>query len=225
MRIYLCKENILKTLSDQLVETAEQSREKIPADARSIMNKATQDLQATGIEGRVLQNGQKAPSFILKNHLNNDRSLETMLADGPVVVSFYRGGWWPYCNLELVALQRSLLEIEALGAKLVTITPETPDNSLSTKEKNDLTFEVLFDEGNKVAKSYGLVFSLSKELRPIYSSFGIDLEKTNGDSTFTLPIPATYVIKTDGTVVYYFADADYTKRLEPAEVVKALREI
>ena len=82
------KENILKTLSDQLVETAEQSREKIPADARSIMNKATQDLQATGIEGRVLQNGQKVPSFILKNHLNNDRNLETMLADGPVVVSF-----------------------------------------------------------------------------------------------------------------------------------------
>jgi hypothetical protein len=93
MTIYLCKENILKTLSDQLVETAEQSREKIPADARSIMNKATQDLQATGIEGRVLQNGQKAPSFTLKNHLNNDKNLATMLADGPVVVSFYRGGW------------------------------------------------------------------------------------------------------------------------------------
>jgi peroxiredoxin len=107
----------------------------------------------------------------------------------------------------------------------VTISPETPDNSLSTKEKNALTFEVLFDEGNKVAESYGLVFLLSKELRPIYSSFGIDLEKANGDSTFTLPIPATYVIKTDGSVAYLFADADYTKRQEPAEVVKALREI
>jgi peroxiredoxin len=107
----------------------------------------------------------------------------------------------------------------------VTITPETPDNSLSTKEKNELTFEVFFDEGNKVAESYGLVFALSEELRPIYSRLGIDLEKSNGDSTFTLPIPATYVIKTDGTVAYYFADVDYTKRLEPAEVVKALREI
>jgi len=127
--------------------------------------------------------------------------------------------------LELVALQRHLPEIEAQGAKLVTITPETPDNSLSTKEKNELTFEVLFDEGNKVAESYGLVFELSEKLRPIYSKFGIDLEKSNGDSTFRLPIPATYVIKTDNTVAYHFADADHTKRLEPAEVVRVLKEL
>lgn len=107
----------------------------------------------------------------------------------------------------------------------MTITPETPENFLSTREKNKLTFEVLFDQGNKVAESYGLVFTLGEELRPIYAGFGIDLEKSNGNSTFTLPIPATYVIKTDGIVAYYFADADYTKRMEPDEVVRVLRGI
>lgn len=107
----------------------------------------------------------------------------------------------------------------------MTITPETPDNSLSTREKNELTFEVLFDEGNKVAESWGLVFQLSEELRPIYKNFGIDLEKANADNTYSLPIPATYVIRKDGIVAYHFADADYTKRLEPAAVVEALKKL
>lgn len=115
--------------------------------------------------------------------------------------------------------------MESLGATLVCITPETPDNSLSTKEKNELTFEVLFDDGNQIAKSYGLVFTLSDSLKEIYKNFGIDLEATNGDGTWSLPIPATYVIRQDGTVAYHFADANYTKRLNPEEVVNVLKEI
>jgi len=115
--------------------------------------------------------------------------------------------------------------MEALGANLVCITPETPDNSLSTKEKNELTFEVLHDAGNKVAESYGLVFTLSDSLKEIYKGFGIDLEASNGDGTWSLPLPATYVIRQDGSVAYHFADADYTKRLDPEEVVKALKDI
>lgn len=116
-------------------------------------------------------------------------------------------------------------QIEALGARLVAITPETPDNSLSTREKNDLKFDVLFDEGNKVAESYGLVFALSEKLRPIYASFGLDLPAYNGDDSFTLPVPATYVVDKGGVVAYQFADADHTKRLEPAEVVNALEKL
>jgi len=112
-----------------------------------------------------------------------------------------------------------------MGATLICITPETPDNSLSTKEKNELTFEVLFDQGNKVAESYGLVFTLSDSLKKIYKNFGINLEASNGDGTWSLPLPATYVIRQDGTVAYHFADADYTKRLEPQEVIKALEAI
>lgn len=120
-------------------------------------------------------------------------------------------------------MQLALPEIEALGAQLVTVSPELPDKSLSTAEKNDLAFEVLSDLGNKVARDFGLVFSLAEELRPIYASFGIDIPAYNGDDTFELPLPATYVIDTDGTIAHAFVDTDYTRRLEPAEIVEILK--
>ena len=122
-------------------------------------------------------------------------------------------------------MQLALPEITALGAQLVTVSPEMPDKSLSTAEKNELAFEVLSDAGNQVAHSFGLVFSLAEELRPIYSSFGIDIPAFNGDDTFELPMPATYVIDTDGTIVHAFVDTDYTKRLEPAEIVEILKTV
>ena len=120
-------------------------------------------------------------------------------------------------------MQLALSEIAALGAQLVTVSPELPDKSLSTVEKNNLAFEVLSDVGNKVARGFGLVFSLAEELRPIYSSFGIDIPAYNGDDTFELPMPATYVIDTDSTIIHAFVDADYTKRLEPTEIVEILK--
>ena len=116
-------------------------------------------------------------------------------------------------------------EITAAGATLVAVSPQTPDNSLSTVEKNELTFEVLSDVNNGIARNYDLVFQLPESLRPIYTSFGIDLPAHNGDETFELPIAATYVIATDGTVAHSFVDADYTKRLDPADIVAALQKL
>jgi peroxiredoxin len=120
-------------------------------------------------------------------------------------------------------LQLTLPAIEAQGAQLVTVSPNLPDKSLSTAEKHALTFEVLSDVGNKVAREFGLVFTLSEELRSIFASSGIDLPAFNGDDTFELPIPATYVIDTDGTITYAFVDVDHTKRLEPADIVEILK--
>ena len=120
-------------------------------------------------------------------------------------------------------MQLTLPDIEALGAQLVTVSPNLPDKSLSTAEKHALTFEVLSDVGNKIAREFGLVFTLSEELRPIYASFGIDIPAYNGDDTFELPMPATYVIDADGTIIHAFVDADYTKRLEPTDIVEILR--
>ncbi len=120
-------------------------------------------------------------------------------------------------------MQLALPEIEALGAQLVTVSPELPDKSLSTAEKNEIAFEVLSDVGNKTTRDFGLVFSLAEKLRPIYASFGIDIPAYNGDDTFELPMPATYVIGTDGTIVHALADADYTIRLEPAEIIEILK--
>ncbi len=116
-------------------------------------------------------------------------------------------------------------EITAAGASLVAITPELPDHSLSTVEKHQLTFEVLSDLGNEVARQFGLVFQLPAELRAVYEGFGIDLPKTQGNDRFELPIPGTFVIDRHVTVVMAFVDPDYTKRLEPSEIVEALQAL
>ena len=107
----------------------------------------------------------------------------------------------------------------------MAVSPETPDNALSTVERNNLTFEVLSDMGNRVAREFGIVFRLPLELRPIYAGFGIDLPKANGDNTFELPIPATFIIGTDRKIRKAFVDADYTKRLDPEEIIDALKRM
>jgi len=122
-------------------------------------------------------------------------------------------------------LQRTLPEIEALGAQLVTVSPQLPDNSLSTAEKLDLTFEVLSDVGNRVAREFGLVFTLPEEMRSIYQDFGIDLPAANGDESFELPMPATYVIDKSGIVRLAFVDIDYTRRLDPDDIIDALKKL
>ncbi len=211
------------SLSEQLSKMREQSASRIPSDVRATMRQAIQDLIASGIAQKSVAEGARAPEFSLPNAKGETVRLSDLLAKGPVVVSFYRGGWCPYCNLELKALQERLPEIADLGASLVAISPETPDNSLTSAEKNALEFEVLSDTGNAVARGFGLVFKLTDELKPIYEGFGIDLVKHNADESYELPLPATYVIDRDGTVRKAFVDADYTKRLDPEEIVDSLR--
>lgn len=116
-------------------------------------------------------------------------------------------------------------EIKEAGANLVAISPQTPDNSLSTIEKQELTFEVLSDVGNNVAKEFGLVFTVPEILRNIYHSFGIDLPKSNGDDSYTLPLPATYIVDRNGTIIYSFVDTDYTKRVDPQEIIDILKSL
>ena len=116
-------------------------------------------------------------------------------------------------------------EIESLGANLVAISPQIPERSLSTAQDNKVAFEVLSDVGNKVAREFGLVFILSEKLRPIYAKFGIDVPAANGDTSYELPVTATYVVDTDGTIAHAFVDTDYTKRLEPAEIVEIIKRI
>ena len=122
-------------------------------------------------------------------------------------------------------MQLVLPEIESLGANLVAISPQLPEKSLSTAEENKVTFEVLSDGGNRVAREFGLVFALAESLRPLYKKFGADVAAANGDESYELPITATYVIDSDDTIVHAFVDTDYTKRLEPAEAVEALKKI
>ena len=211
------------SLRDDIADFRQQSAARIPEDIRLVMDSATKTLIESGIAELGPKVGDKAPSFSLPNARGETVDIADKLKDGPVVVNFYRGGWCPYCNLELRALQQKLPEIEDLGASLVAVSPETPDHSLSTAEKNELGFEVLSDVGNGVARDFNLVFEVAEELRPIYDKFGIDIPGHNGDDTYEIPMPAIYVIDTDGTVLHAFVDADHTKRMEPDDIVDVLK--
>ncbi|MAD15299.1 MAG: alkyl hydroperoxide reductase [Alteromonadaceae bacterium] len=210
------------SLQAQIAEYEKQKNATALKDVLNVMALATSDLMATGISSDALQVGDYAPDFSLPNVHGELVTLAEMLAHGPVVLNFYRGGWCPYCNYELRAFEEVLERIEDLGAQLVAVSPETPDNSLTTKDKNELSYAVLSDVGNNVTNDYGLVFSLDERLRPIYDQSGVDLPAFNGDNTFNLPMPATYVINQSGQIVYAFVSEDYTKRSEPSEVVKIL---
>ena len=211
----------MSTLKDAIAAYEVMKAEKVPADTLAIMNQATVDLIATEIDKKTLKTGDKVPAFSLPNQNGEMASLPESL----VVLNFYRGGWCPYCNFELGALQKFVPEFEAAGAKLIAITPETPDNSMNTKEKNALSFDILSDAGNKVAKQFGLVFTLPTEIQSIYDAFGIDVNKHNGDGSFELPIPATYVINSAGEIVYHFVNSDYTQRSEPSDVLAAVKAL
>lgn len=198
---------------------------KVPATIRAAMERADDALLASGIVERARKACDAAPDFSLPGVDGTQVALADLLAAGPVVLSFYRGGWCPYCNLELRALQAAFPAIEAYGASLVAVSPQSPDQSLSTAEKNALAFPVLSDQGNRVARRFGIAFDLAEELRPVYAQFGHGLPDVNGADEWTLPMPATYVVDQAGTIRFAFVDPDYRNRLEPADVISVLRTL
>ena len=137
-------------------------------------------------------------------------------------MTFYRGAWCPYCDLTLRAYQALLPQIRSLGATLIAISPQTPDGSLTTAETKELAFPVLSDTGNGVARQYGLVFRVSTALEATHQAFGIDLARSNGDTSNELPVPGTFIIGRDGRIAFAFVDSDYRVRLEPAELLRQL---
>ncbi|ABW29153.1 peroxiredoxin-like family protein [Acaryochloris marina] len=203
------------SLATELQAVTENVRQQAPENVFTTMEAATAKLAATGITDQALQTGQTMPDFELPDATGKSVSSSELRAKGLLLISFYRGNWCPYCNLELQALQARLDDIAALGATLVAISPESPDQSLTTQEKFDLKFPVLTDTGNQVARQFGLVFTLDESLRPIYNNFGIDITTHNGDQSFELPVPATYLVAADGTVLNHFVDVDYRERLAP----------
>jgi peroxiredoxin len=210
------------TLKDEIDAYNVAKQEKVPAEILATMAQATEELKRSGIENRALKTGDTMPDFELPNQHGERRRLSDYLAKSPVVLNIYRGGWCPYCNMEMKALRDALAEIESHGAQLVGLAPETPDKAISTAERHGIAIDILSDTGNKVAEQMGLVFELPQALRPIYEKFGTDLADYNGDDSFKLPVPATYIIGQDGVIVYDFVNADYTVRLEPSEIVAKL---
>ncbi len=208
-------------LSQTLAEKKATNKQNIPADIWAVMENSTQALKASALSEKAAKKGDTLPNFNLPNSSGNQVSLSDFKEDF-LVVSFYRGGWCPFCNLELRALQDILPQLKELNAGLVAISPETPDNSLTTSEKNELDFTVLSDIDNTYAKSLGLVFQLPEKLREIYHAFNIHVDKHNNNKEYELPLPATYIVNKNREIIYSFAPEDYTERLDPEKIIEAI---
>ncbi len=214
------------SLESELMEKQKTSSARSDPEKQRVYAEGIQSVRDSGILQSAIQVGQKAPDFTLKNAQGDTVTLSTELKKGPVVLIWYRGGWCPYCNITLVAMQKILPELKAEGAELIALTPELPDKSLTTAEKNHLSFEVLTDLNHQVAKEYGVAFELTPEVAARYKEH-FDLAEFNGQAAGSsmLPLAATYIITGDGMVRYAFLDADYRKRAEPREIVDMLKKI
>jgi peroxiredoxin len=191
-------------------------------EALDTMHRATADLIASRQAQRAKKAGDVAPAFILRDPDGKPVSSRDLLAQGPLVVSFYRGVWCSYCNLELQALQDALPEIAARGAGLVAISPQTAPNSRKSQRDNKLSFPILSDVRSEVADAFGIRFALPEDLVALYKTFRNDLPTFNDDPAWVLPMPARYVIGRDGIIAYAEVNPDYTQRPDPSELLPVL---
>ncbi len=204
-------------------ERAASKGPKVSPQDRALMDQAGADL-AAAMPSPGLKLGEQAPAFQLSNARGQTVSLDGLLEKGPLVLTFYRGAWCPYCNLQLRGLAQSLPAIQAAGGQLVAITPQTPDKSLEQVKKDGFPFEILSDLDSSVMRAYGLFFKVPESLSDVYRrNFKLDLAEYNGPGRTVLPVPATYVIDPGGVVRFAFADTDYRKRVEPAAILEALK--
>src|ERR1700747_968734 len=210
------------SLKEQLAEYRTDWFKRVPAERQAIIERHINKLR-NGLATAALKVGNLAPAIVLPNAKGKTVDVGRFLKRGPVIVTFYRGGWCPYCNLELKAFQEVLPEIKAAGASLVAISPEKPDDTLSTAEKSALAFPVLSDVGQKVGRAFGIVYDFTDELRSAYHGVGLAIPARHGaPGEWALPVSATYVIAGDGTIIYAYTDPDYRDRADPREVLAVL---
>jgi peroxiredoxin len=190
----------------------------VPKDISNIMKDATSNFKNIYDVRQAIKVGERFPEFRLQDVHGQEKTNADL--PGRLLISFYRGGWCPYCNVELRALQKYLGDFKARGVTLVAVSPELPDRSLTTKERHDLTFTVLSDAGNKLAKQLGIVFQQPSSMRTVLEFASIDLKAQNGDDSLQVPIPATFLVDERGILRNSSISADYTTRLEPTEALR-----
>lgn len=197
---------------------------KMAPEDLAVMKQSAESL-ASQLPAPGLRPGETAPDFTLPDAAGRNVTLSALLKEGPVVLVFYRGAWCPFCNMHLHVLNESLPEFRRLGAQLVAISPQKPDKSAEQLKKKGYPFTVLSDLDSSVMKAYRLYYELDPELVKVYKKFGLDMEDYNGPGRNVLPVPGTFVIDRTGIVRARHADTDYTKRMEPADIVKALKAL
>ena len=210
----------MNILEKKLSERRESAKNRISPEILSKMLEATQSLKNSELEKEAFNIGDKIEDTILLNNLGDKVSIMDVLGKQPAIISFYRGTWCPYCNLELSTYNELLKDKNKI--KMIAISPERPESSINVE---NLNFEVLSDIDNKFAKKLNLTFDITETIENIYDGFGINLEKSQGKKSRILPIPATYIIDSSGVIVYAYIDVDYTKRAEPKDVIDKYLEL
>lgn len=213
------------SLQRQLDALREQEIARTPPAIRKIHTKAMQVVAASGVLDTSLVVGDRAPDFDLEDVEGRTVRLQSLRDQGPVILDFFRGGWCPFCSLELRAYQELVEDIDGAGASLVAIAPEMPALLREAARENRITFPVLSDPGNEIARRYGLVFTVPEALRSVYAGFGLDLPTRQGNTAFELPIPGTYLVGSDGTVQRAYVELDHTRRGEPTDFLAAVRAL
>lgn len=207
----------MATQTESLAGVENHVRTNVPKNISDIIFTAVDDLKATFDTSKVIKPGTTFPAFTLSNAVGNDVSLASLLAaaDKGVLITFYRGEWCPYCNIALSFLQKHFDAFAAKGVTVVAISPELPNTSLTTVEKNELKYEVLSDKGNVVARQLGIVWRQFESLGEVSKALGVDQVTRNGDDSAELPVPTNILIDKAGVVKNVHADPDWAKRLEP----------
>lgn len=216
-------------LTEQLDRIREVGFAQMPKQVGKVLLDGIEEVAKSNLTSTSLKKGDQIPQFELVDIHEERKNVKELMTKDYLIINFYRGGWCPYCNLELKEYERLKDAFEAVGASIVAISPEKPEYTSITSNKNAITFDVLSDENATIMKEFGIVFQLNEKLKKEYTKFGIDLTDVNGNNNFELPIPATYIINKDLEIVFSHIEVDYTTRLEPSvlieEVVKAQNEI
>ena len=213
------------TFQQELAATVQHLATVLPPAAAQTIDAGITTVEASGQASRVLQAGQMAPNFMLPSATAEPVALAQLLQHGPVVLVFYRGNWCPYCNVQLRTYQQLLPELTQHGATLVAVSPQTPDLTSLTASEKELSFPVLSDVGNVVARQYGLAYEVGTEVADTLRSVGIDLGTHNGTNDDELPLTATFVIGTDGLINWSWVEANFKHRADPAEILAALAQL
>jgi peroxiredoxin len=212
-----------ESLTEQLAVYTDGWRARVPAERQQAMAAHIAHLAESGIARTARQVGDQAPLVRLPDQTGAMFDLQAALAHGPVVLTFYRGGWCPFCNFELKAYQAVLPEISALGASLVAVSPEKPEDTAGTAAKNEVSFPILSDIGQAVGRAFGVVYAFTEELRGVYDGFKLDIPSRNGTpDDWSLPLSATYVIGKDNVILFADTRVDYRERTDPQQVLAVL---
>ncbi|WP_428025154.1 peroxiredoxin-like family protein [Arcobacter sp.] len=215
----------MATLEKEIENYLTEFQGKVPKETQDILNGAIKKLEESNIFSKALNVGNKIPEFSLSNQNKKIINIKDVVEKNKyTVLSFFEGSWSAYSNFQLLALQKIVSQLKILNATLVTICPQTQDKSLYLSEKHSLNFDILYDKNNTIAKDFGIAYTLSDEVIPIYEKLKIDIIEANRNGTYALPLPATYIVNKNYEIIYAFVDANHRKRCEPKTIIDVLKK-